>query len=58
VPDVCHATDPANLGGLTVQVASVDDLTRMKRAAARPRDLIELEILGALGDELESAARA
>ncbi len=45
-----HATD---LDGLTVQVAGIDELIRMKRAAGRPKDLIELEVLGALRDELD-----
>ena len=39
--------------GLQAYVASVDDLIRMKRAAGRPKDRIELEILGALRDEIE-----
>jgi hypothetical protein len=38
--------------GLTVPVASIDDLISMKRAAGRPKDLIEIEVLGALGDEI------
>jgi hypothetical protein len=38
---------------MSVKVASIDDLMRMKRAAGRPKDRIELEILGALQDELE-----
>ena len=42
-----------DVDGLTVIVASLDDLMRMKRAAARPKDRVELEILGALRDELE-----
>jgi hypothetical protein len=43
-----------NLGdGLIVRVASVEDLIRMKRASARPKDLIQLEQLAALRDELE-----
>ncbi|MBA3728386.1 MAG: hypothetical protein H0W94_04190 [Actinobacteria bacterium] len=42
------------LNGWSVRVAAVDDLIRMKRAAGRPKDLIEVEILGALRDEIES----
>jgi hypothetical protein len=44
--------------GLAVQVASIDDLIRMKRAAGRPKDLIEVEVLGALRDELDDQAVA
>jgi len=39
--------------GLVVPVASLDDLIRMKRAAGRMKDRIELEVLGALRDEIE-----
>jgi hypothetical protein len=38
------------LDELTVSVASIPDLMAMKRAAGRPQDLKELEILGALRD--------
>jgi hypothetical protein len=41
------------LEGIDVRVASVDDLISMKRAAGRPKDRVELEILGALREELE-----
>jgi hypothetical protein len=51
-PDLARGASPTNLGGLDVMVASVDDLIRMKRAAGRPKDLIEVEVLGALRDEL------
>jgi hypothetical protein len=34
-------------------VASLDDLIEMKRAAGRPKDRVELEILGALREELD-----
>lgn len=42
-----------DLDGLIVRVVGLNDLIRMKRAAGRPKDLIELEILGALRDEIE-----
>jgi hypothetical protein len=38
---------------LTVSVASIDDLIRMKRAAGRPKDLIEVEVLAAVRDEAQ-----
>jgi hypothetical protein len=44
--------------GLAVKVASIDDIIRMKRAAGRPKDLIEVEVLGALRDELDDQAIA
>ena len=47
------SSEEYDLGGFSVRVASLDDLIRMKRASARPKDLIELEVLGALRDELE-----
>jgi hypothetical protein len=50
--DLARDATPTDLGGLTVLVATVDDLIRMKRAAGRPKDLIEVEVLGALRDEL------
>jgi hypothetical protein len=44
------------VAGRPVQVASLDDLIAMKRAAGRPKDRIELEILGALREELDRRA--
>lgn len=43
------ATD---IGDLVVLVADIEDLIRMKRAAGRPKDLIEIQVLGALLDEM------
>src|SRR2546423_199280 len=40
-----------DVGGLEVLVADLDDLIRMKLAAGRPKDRIEVEILGALREE-------
>lgn len=50
---VKNAVD-VDLEGLVVAVASLDDLIRMKRATGRPRDLAEMEILGALHEESPS----
>lgn len=43
----------AEIFGTEVRVASLADLIEMKRAAGRPKDRIELEILGALREELD-----
>ena len=50
--DLARSATRTDLGGVVVLVAAVDDLIRMKRAAGRPKDLIEVEVLGALRDEL------
>jgi hypothetical protein len=42
-----------DVGDVTVRVASLDDLIRMKQRAARPKDLIHLEWLQALRQEIE-----
>jgi hypothetical protein len=44
---------PVSILGVNVHVASLDDLMAMKRAAGRPKDRIELEILGALREEID-----
>ena len=51
--DLVRTAQATDLDGLTVLTASIDDLIRMKRAAGRPKDLIELEVLGALREELD-----
>jgi hypothetical protein len=38
---------------VSVLVASLHDLIRLKRAAGRPKDLVEVEILAALREEIE-----
>lgn len=50
--DLIRSAEVFDLAGRTVTVASIDDLIRMKRAAGRPKDLIEIEVLGALREEL------
>lgn len=50
--DLARSAVALDLDGATILVASVEDLIRMKRAAGRPKDLVELEIPGALLDEL------
>lgn len=40
-----------HVAGLDILVADLEDLIRMKRAAGRPKDLIEVEVLGALLEE-------
>ncbi len=47
-----HAVS-AMLHGIPLLVAGLDDLMTMKRAAGRPKDRVELEILGALREELD-----
>ena len=40
-----------DVGGLTILVAAIEDLIAMKRAAGRPKDLIEIEVLAAVREE-------
>jgi hypothetical protein len=54
--ELARTSEQTDLGGLHVRVASIDSLIRMKRAAGRPKDLIEVEILAALRDELDQAS--
>ncbi|TMC45016.1 MAG: hypothetical protein E6J23_05870 [Chloroflexi bacterium] len=51
-------SDLMNLVGTNVSVASLDDLIRMKRAAGRNKDLIEVENLSALREVRDSHRRA
>lgn len=45
--------DSIDIDGAQIMIASLNDLMAMKRAAGRAKDLIELEVLGALAEELE-----
>jgi hypothetical protein len=49
--DLAGSAERVDLGEVTVLVATLDDLIRMKRAAGRPKDRAEVEILAALRDE-------
>jgi hypothetical protein len=51
--DLDQGASDVDIEGMTVRVASLDDLIRMKRAAARPRDKEHLEWLKALRDVIE-----
>jgi hypothetical protein len=51
--DLARKAARFRLGELEFPVVSLDDLIRMKRASGRPKDRIELEVLGALRDELD-----
>jgi hypothetical protein len=46
-----NATDFDLGDGLVVSVCDLDDLIRMKRAAGRPKDRIEIEVLSAVREE-------
>jgi hypothetical protein len=51
--DLLENATEYDMDSLPVMVASLDDLLRMKRAAGRPKDRIEIEILSALKEERE-----
>lgn len=50
--DLVRAATEMDLGDVAVLVVDVEDLIRMKRAAGRPKDRVEVEVLVALRDEL------
>jgi hypothetical protein len=52
--DLAANADRVEAFGHAFLIAALDDLIRMKRAAGRPKDRVELEILGALRDEIEN----
>jgi len=49
--DLLATANEVDLEELKVKVCDLEDLIRMKRAAARPKDLIEVEVLTAVRDE-------
>jgi hypothetical protein len=50
---LASTADTLELDNIEIPVASIDDLIAMKRAAGRPKDLIEVEVLEALRTELD-----
>ena len=52
-----RSSEEAEVLGVSVRFAGLDDLMAMKRAAGRPKDLIELEVLGALREEIDRRRR-
>jgi hypothetical protein len=50
--DLLAGAQRMDLGGVLVDVVSLDDLLRMKRAAGRPKDRLAVEELIALRDEM------
>ena len=51
--DLIDGATEFTVEGVKLHVCSLDDLLRMKRAANRPKDRIEVEILSALKEERE-----
>ena len=51
--DLLENASEIALDDLKVKICSIDDLIRMKRAAGRPKDRIELEVLAAVKEERE-----
>lgn len=57
--DLLATATQVDLGDLTIKVCDIEDLIRMKRAAARPKDLIEVEVLATVKEEMgQSPAEA
>lgn len=52
--DLIKQAIEVDLGSTRVRVTSLEDLIRMKKAAGRPKDLVELQNLNALMDELRT----
>jgi hypothetical protein len=55
--DLMAAAEEMDVGPVRVPVAALEDLIRLKRAAGRPKDRIELEILCALREEIDRKER-
>jgi hypothetical protein len=55
--DLVDGSSEMVVDSVRVLVASLQDLIRLKRAAGRPKDLVEVEILAALREEIERKRR-
>ena len=53
--DLIRTAEVFDVDGLRVPAASLDDLIRMKRAAGRVKDLLQVEALAALRDEIDAS---
>lgn len=56
-PDLIQGATVMDVEGIRVPVAALEDVMRLKRAAGRPKDRAELEILAALQEEIERQRR-
>ena len=56
-PDLIQGATVMDVEGIGVPVAALEDVMRLKRAAGRPKDRAELEILAALLEEIERKRR-
>jgi hypothetical protein len=50
---LARTAEAMDVGGLKILVTAIEDLIAMKRAAGRPKDLIEIEVLSAVREERE-----
>jgi hypothetical protein len=51
--DLIQGASEMDVEDMRIPVAALEDVIRLKRAAGRPKDRVELEILGALLEEIE-----
>ena len=51
--DLIAGAAEISIGKLRIPIVALEDLIRMKEAAVRPKDRVELEILAALKEEIE-----
>jgi len=56
-PDLIQGATVMDVEAIRVPVAALEDVMRLKRAAGRPKDRAELEILAALQEEIERKRR-